>query len=221
MAANYNQNFSAQSGVLQNLNNLLTPIAQAGPDQQGFGANELAALNTASGEGVGQNYAKASQALNNQLAAQGGGNDPNVKAGATGALKGSLAASAANQLSQQGLQITEANYAQGRNNWTQATNGLQTLAQQYNPNAIASNASNTLGSAFGEYNTIQQQKNQEQAEIAGGITSLAMDAATFGAGALAGGGGFNLGGGLKSLATGGKSLMPGNSGGSGSSGPYS
>src|SRR5712664_2439534 len=30
-----------QSSVLQNLNTMLTPIAEAGPDQQGFGAQEL------------------------------------------------------------------------------------------------------------------------------------------------------------------------------------
>src|SRR5277367_3499793 len=92
LGANYNQYFGSQSAVLQNLNNMLTPIAEAGPDQQGFGANELAALNTQAGEGVGQNYAKASQALNTTLATRGGGNEA-LPTGAQAALKGSLAAS--------------------------------------------------------------------------------------------------------------------------------
>lgn len=210
LAANYNQQFAAQSGVLSNLNNMLTPIAEAGPDQQGFGANELAALNTQSGEGVGQNYAKASQALNNNLAARGGGNEV-LPSGAQAALKGSLAASAANQQSQQQLAITNANYSTGRQNWQQATQGLQTLASQYNPTGFAGQANSGLGSAFSDANQVQNMKNQEQSEIAGGIASVAMDAATFGAGGIAGLGaspagasqpGAFLGGGLSALSRG-------------------
>src|SRR5260370_41312260 len=75
LAGNYNQYFANQSAVLGSLNSMLTPIAQAGPDQQGYGPRELAALNTATGEGIGADYAKASQALNTTLAARGGGNE--------------------------------------------------------------------------------------------------------------------------------------------------
>ena len=205
LSANYNKNFAAQAGVLQNLNNIFTPIAQAGPDQQGFGPQELAALSTAAGEGVGTNYSKASQALNNQLAVRGGGSEA-LPTGARAALQGQLASAAANASSQAKLGIVKANYDTGRSQWQSATAGLNALANAYNPNAIAGEAGGTLNSAFGDATQIQNMKNQEQAEIAGGITSLAMDAATFGAGAFAGGG-FSGAGGLKALATGGKSLM--------------
>lgn len=182
LSANYNQYFASQSSILGNLTNMLTPIAQAGPDQQGFGANELVALSTAANQGVGQNYAKATQALNNQLAAQGGGNSAATNFGAKAALQGQLAASAANQMSSQQAQLTEANYATGRNNYQSAVAGLSGLASQYNAGQIGSEATSALGQSFSEANTIQQQKNQEQADIAGGIAGLATGVATGGLG---------------------------------------
>lgn len=195
LQANYNENFGKQSAILSNMMKIFTPISEAGPDQQGFGANELAALNTTAGEGVGANYAKASQALNNTLAARGGGSEV-LPTGARAALKGSLASAAANELSRQQLGITEANYAQGRQNWSQANAGLLALSGQYNPNAVAGEATGANQAAFGEASKIQEMKNQKTADIIGGITSLGMDAATFGVGAM-GGGGFQ--GGLTAL----------------------
>jgi hypothetical protein len=184
LAGHYNEYFANQSQILGNLNSMLLPIAQAGPDQQGFGAKELAALHTATGEGIGANYAKASQALNTTLAARGGGNEF-LPTGARAALKGTLASAAANELTQADIGITEANYGQGRRNWSEATGGLQALAQAYNPNPSASGAQSGFESSFSMYDKIQQQKNQKEAAIAGGITSLATDALTFGMGGLA------------------------------------
>lgn len=172
LASNYSQQFGQQSEVLNNLQNILTPIAEAGPDQQGFGSNELAALNTQSTEGVAGNYAKASQALNNNLAARGGGSEV-LPSGASAALKGSLAASAANQESNQQLAITNANYNTGRQNWQAATGGLQTLANQYNPTGFASQATGANSSAFNQQMEDSQETSQEFGEIAGGISGLA------------------------------------------------
>lgn len=191
MQGNYNQNFQAQAGVLQNLNNLLTPIAEAGPDQQGYGANQLAALNTEASQGVGNNYAKAEQSLNTTLATRGGGNEA-LPTGAQAALKGSLAASAANAESNAQLGITNANYTQGRQNWAAATGGLQTLANAYNPTGAGNLASGQLNNAFTQADTISTEQGQEQADIAGGITGLAMQGATMGLTA-AGVGGFGKG----------------------------
>lgn len=194
----FNERFGAQSQILQNLNSMLTPIAEAGPDQQGFGANELAALNTQAGEGVGRNYAKATSALQNTLAARGGGN-VYLPTGARGALQGTLASSAAGELSQEQLGITRANYAQGRSNWQQATGGLQALAGQYDPTGFSGQAQHGFESAFGMEHTINQEQSQKEMAIASGISSLAMGAATFGAGALAGNQGFDFQGGLSAL----------------------
>lgn len=209
LAGNYNQYFANQSAVLGNLNAMLTPIAQAGPDQQGFGPRELAALQTQTGEGIGANYAKATQALNTQLAARGGGNEY-LPTGAGAALRGTLASAAANELSQANIGITEANYGQGRQNWREATAGLNALAQEYNPNPAASGAQSGFGSAFGMYDKIQQEKNQKEAAIAGGITSLATGALTFGMGGLANlGAGEGFGEGVGDFFKGGLSALSG------------
>jgi hypothetical protein len=197
LSADFSQRWASQTSTLANLNQMLTPISEAGPDQQGFGPQEQAAINTQIGEGVGQNYAKATQALNNTLDARGG--NEYLPTGSSAALQGTLASSAANQLSQEQLGATEANYTQGRQNWQTATAGLNALAGEYNPGQFSGQAQSGFNSSFSMANQIQQQTNQEQADIAGGVVSLGMDAATFGAGALAGNQGFDLQGGLAAL----------------------
>lgn len=167
----YSSRFGAQSKVLQNLDNLFTPIAEAGPDQQGMGPQELAALRTQSSEGTAAQYAKAERALGNQISAQGGGSAV-LPSGASDTLKSQIASAAAAQQSSQDLAITEADYSLGRQNWEKATAGLNALSQEYNPGAIAGEAMNANQGAFGEQNQVQSMKNQEMADIVGGITSL-------------------------------------------------
>ena len=211
LSQNYATNFGAQSKILTNLNQMFTPIAQAGPDQMGFGPQELAALQTGGAEAVAANYAKASRALNVGLATRGGGSEF-LPTGAAAALKGQVATAGAQELSQEQLGITEAGYAQGRQNWAQATGGLEALARQYDPTAYAGQATSATGQAFGMADKIQQMKNQEQAGIAGGIASLAM--APFTGGMSLGGlfkGGGTLGGGGANLSS---DLGPGFGGGS-------
>lgn len=172
LSGNYAANYGAQSAILKNIGNILTPIAQAGPDQQGYGANELAALNTGAGETVGADYAKASQQLNNSLAARGGGSEV-LPTGAEAALKGQLASAGANALSTKQTGITEANYEQGRQNWSNATAGLNALAQDYNPNAIAGEATQTASAAYGEAQQNAMQGFQQFTDIASGVSALA------------------------------------------------
>lgn len=171
-SAAFRDYFGKQSAVLQNLNNIFTPIAQAGPDQQGFGSNELAALHTQATEGVGVNYAKATRALQTNLAARGGGGEV-LPTGAAASLKGQLAAAAANQQSNADLAITNANYATGRQNWERATAGLEALGSQYNPSSFGQLASSGTQDAFKEQSQITQEQQAANASILGGITSLA------------------------------------------------
>src|SRR5258707_15868134 len=171
LSSDFSQRFGQQSAVLQNLNSMLTPIAQAGPDQQGFGASELAALGTQAAEGVGANYSKATQALQNTLAARGGGSEV-LPTGARAALQGTLASSAADQMSKEQLGITEANYATGRQNWKEATAGLNALANQYDPTGFSGQAQKGFDSALGMADKINQQNNHMTADIIGGITAL-------------------------------------------------
>jgi hypothetical protein len=168
----YATNFADQAGVLQTMNNMYTPIFQAGPDQAGFGPQQLAALSTQAGEGVAANYAKAQTSLNNTLAARGGGNEY-LPTGGEDTLRQTAANAAANQASQESLAITNANYAQGRANWQQAGGGLQQLQADYAPGQLAQETSGAQGQAFNQADKVQEEKNQKEMAIAGGITSLA------------------------------------------------
>lgn len=182
-SAAFSKYFGAQSQVLQNLNNIFTPIAQAGPDQQGFGSNTLAALHTQATQGVGVNYAKATRALQTGLAARGGGNEF-LPSGAEGSLKGELAASAANQQSNEDLAITNANYATGRENYNRATAGLQALGQQYNPSSFGSLANQGTEAAFKDQSQITQEQQAASADIMGAVTGVAKGALAFGTGGM-------------------------------------
>jgi hypothetical protein len=168
---NYNTNFASQQGILANLNQTLAPIAEAGPNQTGFSAPELAALNTQAINTTGANYANAERAIQTQTAGRNdSGNLP--ESGVDQALKAQTASAAASQLSQEQLGITEANYATGRSNFNNAVGGEEALAGQYNPVATGGLANNANQQAFGEATEINQQENQEQADIFGGVTSL-------------------------------------------------
>jgi hypothetical protein len=175
--ANYATSFAGQDQILGHLNNILSPTAEAGPDQQGFGANELADLNTSAREGVGQNYAKASQSLNNTLAARGGG-DSFMPNGAADQLRSGLASSAANESSKEELGIDEANYGQGRTNYNNAVGGLENVAGQYNPNATANAATGASQAAFGDQQAIQQSQDAWIGDVTGLVGGLAGAAAT-------------------------------------------
>jgi len=143
----YNTVFGESQGILKNLTAQFTPILQAGPNQQGFSAAELNNLNSTAVTGSGQAYHSIEQALAQQEAAQGGGNDY-LPSGAKLQLQEELAASAAQNVSAQESQIQQANYETGRQNFQFASSVLGNTAGQLNP-AGFSNATTASGTAAG------------------------------------------------------------------------
>ncbi len=195
MSANYNQRFGDQSALLNSLSNVLTPISQAGPSQQGYSAGEQAVLNTQAINSAGAAAKNAAQATQGALAGRGGSSG--LQSGVDAQIIAGQKSASAGQLANAQLAIQNANYAQGNKNWQEANAGLNALSQQYNPAAFGAQASSANSNAFQEADTIQQEKNQKEAEIAGGITSLAGDftGSNF-AGSLGGGKIFGPGGAL-------------------------
>jgi hypothetical protein len=189
----YAAKYDNQQGYLTELNNTLTPTLEAGPNQQGFSAPELAALNTQAINSTGANYANAARALNGQLAGRGGynnGSPGGLTSGVDAQLKNQLASAAAGTLSNEQLGITQANYGQGNKNYQNSVAGVNALAGLSNPAPYASEGNQANQSAFGEADTIQQQQAQEAAEIAGAITGGATSFLTGGISNLAGGNSF-------------------------------
>lgn len=197
MMADFRQRFADQTSAIAQLNEAYDPTIAAGPDQQGMGANELAADNTAIINQTGQNYANAKAALQTTLDARGGGNVA-LPSGTEGVLQEALASKEAGQQSAEQLALTQQNYALGRQRYQQAVAGKQALLGVYDPTAYGKGAGSGYESSFQMAHTINQENNQEVADITGAAVGAGIDAATFGAGAL-GGGGFDFAGGLANL----------------------
>ena len=180
----FNQRQAGQTQLLNSINATLQPTLQAGPNQQGFSAPELSAYDTQALDTTGANYANAERALQTNQSAAG---DSTVESGVQQQQKGALASEAAGTTSNEELGITEANYAQGRQNYENAVQGEDTVAQLENPTAYG-NLTNTANSTeFNEASQINQQSNQEEADIAGGLVSLGGDVLTGGASGILGG----------------------------------
>jgi hypothetical protein len=199
LQSNYNTQFSNQSDVLSKLNQTMSPILAAGPNQQGYSPQELSTLNSRAISNAGGTYKNAAQAVGGQLAGRGG--DSGLTSGVDAQIKAGLASSAAGNASNALNTIQTNNYDVGRDNFYKAAGAQQTLAKLYDPNATGDLANSEGQAAFGEVTKVQDEKNQEQQAIAGGIESIAGIALTGGAGAMGGGG---LQGAMTAIASGGK-----------------
>jgi hypothetical protein len=161
---------------------------QAGPNQTGFSAQEDAALNTNAIDTTGAAAANVERTIGNETAGRNdSGNLP--ESGVDQGLKENAASAAAGQTASEELGITEADYATGRANFNAATSAEEGVAGQYGSGASStmSGANEANKNAFGEESEITQQQDQEEADIAGGVTSLAEAGLTGGMSLAAGG----------------------------------
>jgi hypothetical protein len=168
MSADFGSRFASQSDLLKNLTQSLSPIASAGPSQQGMSAQELAALNSQAISSAGAAARNAKQAAGNFSAGQN--NTSGLTSGIAKQINASVDSSAENNLANNQLNITKANYDQGNQNWQRANGFLNSVAGQYDPSQFGSLATSSNQNAFGEADKIQQEKNAEQQAIAGAIT---------------------------------------------------
>lgn len=174
--ASYNQTFGAQQGILSNLTNGLTSIFNAGPNQMGFSASENAALT-----GAAINNAAAINRHDQVIAASSAGGNTGVTTGGQKQLQAGIAASTGNQLSSNLNQIQLENARTGRANFLAAESGLAGVAGYENPVSYAGPTNTAGGQAFDEATTIQNMRNQEEADIGGAVAGLALAPFTGGA----------------------------------------
>jgi hypothetical protein len=173
LTSNYATLFSEEQGNIQNLKNILNPIAAAGESQTGMSPEELAALNTQAIDSSGASYANEARALGSQLAGRGGSSG--LESGVSQQLKAGLASEAGSNLANNELNITNENYAQGRQNFQNALGGLETLNNAYNATAAASPAINSAQNAFNMATTDFNEGQQGLAMI-GGIAGAGLSA---------------------------------------------
>lgn len=176
------QQYQDQQGLYKSVNSILAPILAKGPSQKGFSQEEENTLNAQAVEGTAENYAGASQAINESLAGEGGGNEA-ISTGGQAALKAGIAESAAKEESAQETQIQEANYQQGESNFQNAEEGEMAIAAGENPLGYANAVTNQENVTGNTANEIASEDNSW------------INAAIGAAGAIGGGfaGDFNFG----------------------------
>jgi len=144
--------------ILNQMRAVYQPIFAKGPSQEGFSPQQKAQLNTQVTEGTAQSYAQAAQALNQSLAAQGGGN-VFIPSGATASIRAGLASSAAGKEASQRLGIAGASWEQGYKNWLQAAAGMGDMGRMVDPVNFSGAATKASGAAGETANQIAEQNN--------------------------------------------------------------
>jgi hypothetical protein len=141
------QEYANQQEIYAPMEKQFQSIFSMGPNQQGFSNAETNTLNAQAVEGTATNYAGAAKAVNENLAAEGGGSEE-LPTGAQAEMKQEVANSAAQTESGQETQIQEADYNQGYQDWLNAGSGLESIAAGENPLGYE-NAATASGSAAG------------------------------------------------------------------------
>jgi hypothetical protein len=170
------QVYGESQGILDSLNSAFTPILEAGPNQPGFSQAEDTALNTEAEDSTATNYANAEKTLQENQAAEGGGNlfEPS---GAAQSERAGVAEKAAGTLSGEQNQITQQNYATGRQNFMNAAGVLSGEQSTLNPNGTAEAATGASSAASSTANTIASQSNSVWTSVLGALGGIAGQAA--------------------------------------------
>ena len=154
----YQTVFGQNQAITGALTSQFTPILAAGPSQTGFAPTEETALRTQNDENVATNYAQAQKATADILAARGGGNTLLPSSVDASLLASNANAAAAARASGQ-TGITQANYAQGYQNWQTAANLLGSTAGLLNPTAYSGVATTAGSNAATAANNIAAASN--------------------------------------------------------------
>jgi hypothetical protein len=131
-------------------------IFDLGPSQEGMSPAEKANLETQVVEGTTQNYTQAAQAVNRQIASQGGVGLPS---GAADQLKLDTATSAAQEKTREETGIVSSDYSLGREDWQNAASGLETIAAGENPLGYVNATTSSGSAAASTANQIASQQN--------------------------------------------------------------
>lgn len=160
--------FGEDQAILQQVQSAYAPILAKGPNQDGFSDAETNDLNSSATDGVATDYAAASKSLRENQAAEGGG-DSYLSSGVSAQQNAGLAENAAEQESSDKLQIKQAGYTQGYDEFKQATSALEG-AEGLNNSVEYAGATNTAGSdASSTATAVNDANNSWYAPLMGAI----------------------------------------------------
>lgn len=138
----FQQQFDTQKGTLDFLKGVMQPVIKDAQAGNGYSAPELAAMRTSATDNLSGQFSNAQSALDQKLRSSGSADIPSgVTVGADTALLNSEAQAQAGTQNQ----ITIANAQQANSNLFNASNVLNGVAAQENPNALASAANQGSG----------------------------------------------------------------------------
>ena len=170
-----NKNYSTAFGQFQELQSALTsafmPILQAGPSQTGFSPAQENALRTQNAEGVATDYGQAQKATAQALASRGGGDTFLPSSITANMLAGNTNAAAATRANND-LNITNANYDRGYQNWTNAATMLSGTANAWNPNSFGSTSISGGSAASDTQNQIAAANNSVWNSVIGAAGAI-------------------------------------------------
>jgi hypothetical protein len=166
--------FGQASGVFNDLVSTFAPIVAAGPNQQGFSPAEVSAMNSQAITNTGQAYRNAKAAVGNAESSFNGGNDSQTSGGATVGENLSLAENAGNQTASELNNITQQNYATGRQNYFSAASGLANAPSVFGTaNQAGSVATGAGEAAEKSTNDVASQNNSWVGAVTGALGNVA------------------------------------------------
>lgn len=129
LTAEHKTDFADYRNILGSLESAFAPILAKGPDQEGFGEQELTALHTQATEKVAGDVKKAQEFVQGTY----GTGDTSIPQGQEEAALGGVASAGVKESADLNTKITEDDYATGRENYWHAASGLAGVAGLENP----------------------------------------------------------------------------------------
>lgn len=171
--------FGNDSTVFNTLMGAYGGMVANGPNQQGWSAAEVSAVNSGIVTAAAQQSRNAMAAVKNAASAVGGGNTPTNAGVTTAAETGVATAMAANEANQLN-QATQANYKQGRENFFAGAEGMSKAPGVFtNMGELDKNALQGQQNAMQSQQGVDAQNNWWQKPVMGLVTGAA-DAMTGG-----------------------------------------
>jgi hypothetical protein len=176
MKNNYATDFSENQALMNNLTGNLGSIIAAGPGQQGFTPQELAAQNSQAINAAAAGNQKAQVAIGENAAK--GSATPGIESGITQAERSAAATTEDTGLANTEANITNANYATGRQNYWNAVGEQEKAPGAFEePSTEAANAVTGANKVTGEQANANEQ-NSMGTQLLGLGEGLASNAAT-------------------------------------------
>lgn len=163
--------FGEDQALLKEMEAVYNPILAKGPNQRGFSTEESNNLKAQSVEGTASNYSRAARAVNESIAAEGGGDNP-LPSGGEEQLKEEVAASSAGEQSREESQIEQADYAQGEHEFEFAGSELAAASGRLNPTAYSSAATGAGSAAEKTAEAINAEQNSWLAPVLGAVGAV-------------------------------------------------